>query len=66
MKQEEKKLNDTEQKSERKRFQEENVRRKEEAKVKEVKAKDKVTHTHTRNMLRFFYDTHVATNERRN
>lgn len=41
MKQEEKKLNDTEQKSERKRFQEENVRRKEEAKVKEVKAKDK-------------------------
>ena len=47
MKQEEKKLNDTEQKSERKRFQEENVRRKEEAKVKEVKAKDKVTHTHT-------------------
>ena len=42
MKQEEKKLADTEQKSERKRIQEDNVRRKEAAKLKEAKEKDKV------------------------
>ena len=42
MKDEEKRLADAEQKSERRRIQEENVRRKEAAKVKEVKAQERV------------------------
>ena len=43
MKQEEKLLADTEQKSERRRIQEENVRKKEDSKKKEIKEKERVS-----------------------